>query len=251
VKSKFLLFLAFALAVSIPATGAAQNKFSVLALYSTDTERDHVDFAEQAVQFYGDLAKKDDFTFKASTNWDDLKAVTPSQYQVVLWFNDLPHTAEQRAAFEHYMEAGGAWIGYHAAGYNDRSTNWPWFVHFLGVVFYGNNWPPLPATLIVDGKQHPATHRLPATYLAPANEWYSWQPNPRANKDIQVLLTLSPANYPLGLKDTITSGDVPVAWTNTKYKMVYMNMGHGDKIFTSPTQNLMLEDTLLWLGGRR
>jgi hypothetical protein len=37
-------------------------------------------------------------------------------------------------------------------------------------------------------------------------------------------------------------------WTNTKYKMIYMNMGHGDQIFNSSTQNKMFEDAILWLG---
>jgi hypothetical protein len=27
-------------------------------------------------------------------------------------------------------------------------------------------------------------------------------------------------------------------------------MGHGDKIFTSPTQNFLFEDSLLWLAKR-
>ena len=44
------------------------------------------------------------------------------------------------------------------------------------------------------------------------------------------------------------SGDLPVVWSNTKYKMIYMNMGHGDKIFTSPMQNKLIEDALLSLG---
>jgi type 1 glutamine amidotransferase len=29
--------------------------------------------------------------------------------------------------------------------------------------------------------------------------------------------------------------------------MLYMNMGHGDKIFTTPTQNHLLENALIWL----
>jgi type 1 glutamine amidotransferase len=238
------------IAMLSPAFGFGQQSFHVLALYTTAGERDHVDFAEQAVKFYSELAKKDNFSFEASTNWDLLAKATPDQYQVVLWFNDMPHAAEQRAGFQRYMEAGGAWMGFHFAGYNDESTHWPWFVDFLGAVFYGNNWPPLPAKLIVDDRQHAATRRLPATYMAPPNEWYSWAPDPRANKSIKVLLTLSPENYPLGLKDTLTGGDVPVVWTNTKYKMIYSNMGHGDKIFDSPTQNLFFEDALLSLGRR-
>src|SRR5260370_13455719 len=52
----------------------------------------------------------------------------------------------------------------------------------------------------------------------------------------------------MGFKDVLKSGDLPVVWTNTKYKMLYMNMGHGDKIFTSPIQNKLIEDAVLWLG---
>ena len=68
---------------------------------------------------------------------------------------------------------------------------------------------------------------------------------------MRVLLTLSPSNYPIGLKETIVSGDVPIVWTNTRYRMLYVNMGHGDKIFTEPVQNNFFEDALLWAAGRR
>ncbi|HTJ30210.1 MAG TPA: ThuA domain-containing protein, partial [Acidobacteriaceae bacterium] len=136
----------------------------------------------------------------------------------------------------------------HAAAYNDADTHWPWFVDFLGgAVFYGNNWPPLPALINVDDPTHPAVKRLPAHFTAPANEWYIWKPSPRANKDVKVLLTLDPSNYPLGFKDILRGGDTPVVWTNTRYRMLYSNMGHGDKIFTTETQNHFFEDALLWL----
>jgi type 1 glutamine amidotransferase len=172
--------------------------------------------------------------------------------QVVMWLNESPGDARQRAAFESYMEKGGGWVGFHGAAYNDSSTNWPWFVNFLGgAVFYGNNWPPLPAWLTVDGGSHPVTQHLPPRFLSPDNEWYSWQPSPRANKDVQVLVTLERSNFPLGLKDTITAGDVPAVWTNTKYRMVYINMGHGDKILTDLHQNQMFKDALLWVGRPR
>jgi len=85
--------------------------------------------------------------------------------------------------------------------------------------------------------------------LSPANEWYTWKPSPRLNKDVKVLLTLSPANYPLGFKDVITAGDLPVVWTNTRYRMVYINMGHGDRIFSSDVQNRLFENAILWAGG--
>jgi len=65
-----------------------------------------------------------------------------------------------------------------------------------------------------------------------------------------VLVTMDPSNYPLGKKNFITGGDTPVVWTNTRYKMVYMNMGHGDKVMTDALQNKMFSNAILWLGGK-
>jgi len=251
-RSSILLCALLAMA-ALP--GFASNKhapFSVLAFYSTNVEHDHVEFAEQSLRFFGEMAKREHFQFASTPNWEDLNSTRLEHVDVVLWLNDSPHTHRQRTAFEQYMERGGGWFGFHVAAYNDSDTHWPWFVKFLGgAVFYGNSWPPLPATLRVDDKASLVTRRLPPRFESPANEWYSWLPSPRANKDVKVLLTLDASNYPLGFKDTLTGGDIPVVWTNTKYRMIYMNMGHGDKIFTDANQNDLFEDALCWLGGRR
>ena len=226
----------------------AAPSFHALAFFSTTVEEDHVDFAWDAIRFYTKLAAEKGFVFDTTTNWENCSDRLKN-YQVVLWLNDFPHTEEQRNAFRQYMETGGAWLGFHVAGYNDKDTRWPWFVDFLGgAVFYNNNWPPLPAQMIVNDTRHPATRQLPSHYKAPINEWYGWQPNPRLNKDVRILITLDPANYPLGKKDIIRSGDIPVVWTNTRYKMLYMNMGHGDQNLSSPLQNTLFKNALLWLG---
>jgi type 1 glutamine amidotransferase len=231
---------------------AQQTTFKVLAFYSTGVEKDHVLFAEDAIRFYTGLAHKDGFDFAATTDWDDLSEARLHDTQVVLWLNDSPHTSVQRLAFESYMKHGGGWLGFHVAAYNDEDTKWPWFLEFLGGgVFYGNNWPPLPAVLDVDSRTSPVTRRLPAQFISPANEWYIWKASPRLNKSVKVLVSLDPSNYPIGLKDTIKVGDLPVVWTNTNYNMIYMNMGHGDKIFDSQQQNMLFEDALLWIGKRK
>ncbi len=248
-KRQVCLLIAL-LASLLSALGLGQQpRFHALAFYSTKTEPDHVQFAESALQFFKATAAKDNFTFDSTTNWNDLNAANLSKYQVVLWLNDFPSTVEQRQAFQNYMEAGGAWFGFHVAAYNDSDTHWPWLVDFLGGgVFHINSWPPLPARLVVEDRAHPATMNLPASYMSPANEWYIWKPSPRLNKEVRVLVSLDPSNYPLGQKDVLASGDLPVVWTNTKYKMIYMNTGHGDKIFTSSTQNQMFENAIVWLG---
>jgi uncharacterized protein len=233
------------------AVQAQQPAFRVLAFYSETVEHDHVDFAHQAIDFYTKAAERDHFEFVTATSWDDLNAAKLSGYQVVVWLDDFPHTQEQRAAFEQYMEHGGGWLGFHIAGFNNAGTKWPWFVKFLGgAVFYGNSWPPLPATLTVDDAKHPVVAHVPSSFVAPANEWYIWKPSPREDKDVKVLMTLSPKNYPLGMKEVLVGGDLPVMWTNTRYRMLYMNMGHGDRIFTSEIQNRLIEDALLWVGKK-
>jgi type 1 glutamine amidotransferase len=230
------------------ATIAQTPKFKVIAFYSKAGERDHLDFAYNAIDFYKELASKRNFILDTTSNWQNLNTGFLKNYQVVLWLNDSPQNPAQRSAFESYMDNGGAWLGFHVSAYNDQYTKWPWFVNFLGgAVFYNNNWPPLPAILIIDDRKHPVTKQMPAKYKAPINEWYGWKPNPRLNKDVKVLVTIDTANYPLGKKDIITTGDIPVVWTNTKYKMIYMNMGHGDQIFESPLQNKMFENALIWL----
>ena len=148
------------------------------------------------------------------------------------------------------MEHGGGWLGFHIAGYMSGRKEWPWFADFIGTVFSGNNWPPLPAKIDVDDPDHPVTKGFPVSYTSPANEWYSWNPDPRLSPGIKVLMTLDPFNYPIGFKNTLTHGDIPLTWTNTKYRMLYTNMGHGNKIFDSKLQNSFFENALLWLGGR-
>ena len=241
-------FLTLAIAFSVALTLPAQKTKHVIAFYSTSVERDHVLFAEDALKFYAEAAKRDSYTFESTTNWDDLNAKRLAHVDLILWLDDAPHTEAQRRVFEGYIQHGGGWFGFHAAAYNDADTHWPWFVDFLGgAVFYGNNWPPLPAQLNVDDPAHPATRRLPTHFTSPANEWYIWKPSPRVNKDVRILLTLDPSNYPIGFKDIIRGGDLPAVWTNTRYRMLYSNMGHGDKIFTSAEQNHFFEDALLWL----
>src|SRR5467141_1289805 len=249
-KRCFLAFL-LCLAPMFPSTGTfgQQTSFKVLAFYSTKVEPDHVLFAEGALKFFSGLSVKNNFTFDSTSNWDDMNDFNLGKYQVVVWLNDEPSKVGQRRAFQEYIENGGAWLGFHVAAYNDKASNWPWFVDFLGGgVFHIISWPPLPAKLIVDDRSHPVTKHLPGSFISPDNEWYIWKPSPRLNKGVRVLVTLDPSNYPIGFKDVLMSGDLPVVWTNTKYKMLYMNMGHGDKIFVSPIQNKLIEDAVLWLG---
>jgi type 1 glutamine amidotransferase len=223
-------------------------RFRALAFYSEEVEPAHVEFAHDAIRFFQDLTAGDGFAFDVTSDMNDLMRDDLGDYSIILMLNDFPRTAEQRQAFREYMEQGGGWFGFHVAAYNDRTTDWPWFVDFLGGgVFRRNSWPPMPAKLIVNDALHRVTWALPRAFMSPANEWYQWDPSPRLNPDVKVLISLSEDNYPLGLKDLIPDGDCPVVWTNTKYRMIYMNMGHGGRIFSDPTQNQLIIAGFRWV----
>lgn len=237
------------LMLSFSNTSNAQfPRFKVLAIFNRNVEPDHVDFANDAIAFFKELTYGNGFVFDTTSNMADLNAAKLKDYQLVMMLNDFPHMQSQREAFKRYMENGGGWYGFHVAAYNDASTNWPWMLDFLGGgVFYRNNWPPMPAKLIVDDQTHSVTKALPKTFISPINEWYQWEPSPRERKNIKVLVSLSPDNYPFGLKDIVYEGDFPVVWTNTDYRMIYLNMGHGRRIFSDPTQNELIISALRWV----
>jgi len=217
-----------------------------LLFFSLNVEADHMLFATDALRFFAEVADRHDFRVEATSNWADMNDENLKQYKLVVWLNGGPPVAQQQT-FQRYMEHGGAWMGFHVSAF---ISHWEWFKQFIGGASFGvNNWPPLPAKLIVDDTESPVTQGIPKTFVAPVNEWYSWRPSPRLDKSIHVLLTLDPAQYPLGIKGLITEKDpdVPVVWTNTNYKMLYMNMGHGDKIFTNDTQNKLVENGIVWL----
>lgn len=236
----------FVSAQAVPKASYAgkEKRFKALLYYSDKVEEAHAQFAHQAIDFFKKLTVGDGWTLDVSKD----KLPDLASYDVVIMPDVMPWNAADRTRFEEYMENGGGWLGFHGAGYNDASTGWDWFKNFLGgFSFLCNTWPPQPALVEVEGFDHPVTKNLPARYVAPASEFYQWQPDPRSNPDLRILASLARENFPMGLKDIVFGGDFPVVWTNTKYRMVYINMGHGDETFTDATQNLLFINALRWL----
>ncbi len=261
--------------------GAAQNHkqaFNVIAFYTSRNDLAHVSFVHEANKWFDSVASKNNFTYDSTNNWDNLSDNFLSKYQVVLFLDTRPDSLSQRAAFEKYMKNGGAWMGFHFAGFaltpSAYPQNWDWYHNdFLGVGQYkGNSWRPVSAILRVESHTHPVTINLSKTFNSAPSEWYSWENDIRKNKDIRVLLSVDSSSFPLGTGpkpyEIWHSGYYPIAWTNTKYKMIYTNMGHNDmdyerkfssgkdnpvmelsSTFSSTLQNQFIINSLLWLGN--
>ncbi len=252
-----------------------EPEFNVIAFHTGKEDPAHISFVREANQWFLKMAAQHHFTYTATTNWDELNAERLSQCQVVLFLDTRPEKSEQRAAFQKYMENGGAWMGFHFAAFaltpSGVPQNWDWFHNqFLGSGEYrSNTWRPTSAILKVENREHPATRNLPETFSSAPNEWYRWKNDLRTNADIQVLLSIDPGSFPLGTgpktNEVWHTGDYPVVWTNRRFKMLYVNMGHNDMdyehrfddtnrtlsfTFDNEVQNRLILDGLLWLGGR-
>jgi len=248
-------------------------KFKVIAFYTGKDDLAHISFVHEANHWFPKMAAQYHFAYEATTNWNNLNAEFLSHYQVVLFLDTRPETPAQRNAFQKYMEAGGAWMGFHFAAFaltpSSYPQNWDWYHNqFLGSGEYvSNTWRPTSAVLRVEDTNHPALKRLPPTFASAPNEWYRWKNDMRTNSDIKILLSIDPASFPLGTGpkqyEIWHDGYYPVVWTNKKFRMMYVNMGHNDMdyehkfdktnktlsfTFDNEMQDRLILDGLLWLG---
>lgn len=268
---KFILFALSLLSFCFRAQ--CDPQFKVIAFYTGQNDLAHISFVHEANEWFPRTAKKYHFSYEATTNWSNLNAEFLSHYQVVMFLDTRPEDPAQRAAFEQYMEHGGAWMGFHFSAFaltpSEFPQNWDWYhEHFLGSGEYvSNTWRPTSAILRVEDTNFPATRNLPVTFKSEPNEWYRWKNDLRTNSNIKILLSIDPASFPLGTGpkqyEIWHSGYYPVVWTNKKYRMIYFNWGHNDMdyehkydntnrtlshTFADEMQDKLMIDSLLWLG---
>ena len=246
---------------------------NVLAFFTGKKDQAHISFLGEAVRWFPAQASAHGFAFDTTSDWTRLNDAELAHEQVVVFLDTRPEDPAQRAAFQRYMERGGAWMGFHFAGFalgkSAYPADWPWYHDtFLGSGEYASNtWRPTSAVLRVEDPSHPAMRGLPRTFRTNPSEWYRWQRDLRANPDIDILLAVDSTSFPLGTgpkpHEIWHSGYYPVAWTNRKYRMIYFNFGHNDIDYEhkydttnktlsytlgNPVQDRLIIDALMWLG---
>ena len=259
-----------------PAAAANEGEpaFRVVAFFTAKQDQAHISFVNEAVRWFPQTAEKYHFRFDTTSDWNNLNPGFLAKYEVVVFLDTRPEGPAQRTAFQSYMQHGGAWMGFHFAGFaltpSAVPANWDWYHDtFLGAGQYvSNTWRPTSAILRVEDRTHPATRHLPETFRSSPNEWYRWEKDLRRNPDIDILLSIDSTSFPLGTgpqpHEIWHSGYYPVVWTNRKYRMIYLNVGHNDIDYehrfdaTNRTLSHTLEnaiedqliiDGLLWLGS--
>jgi hypothetical protein len=232
------LLACFGLAAMKPASKVKKPKFKVIAFYTGKNDQAHVSYMHEANKWFSKMAAQNNFQYDSTNNWDNMNDAYLAQYQAVLFLDTRPPKAEQRVAFQKYMENGGGWLGFHFAAFaltpSAYNLDWTWYHNtFLGSGEYGSNtWRPVKAFLRIEDPKHPATKGLNKIITASPNEWYRWKGDLVHNPDIDILAAVDSRSFPLGTgpkpNEIWHSGYYPVVWSNKNFKMVYFNMGHND-----------------------
>ncbi|GAA0504182.1 hypothetical protein Ade02nite_28160 [Paractinoplanes deccanensis] len=254
--------LAAAAVLVVPVGARAAEPFKVLAFYNGTWDAAHIDFDKEAREWFPQAGAQHGFTWEATTDWSRLSASGLAPYKLIMFLDDAP-PVERRAAFQQYMQSGGAWLGFHVSAFTTDANSWSWYYNtFLGSGnFATNTWGPTAETLRIDDRTHPTTAGLPATITSSVSEWYSWSRDLRQNPDIDVLASVDASSFPVGTdpNQQWRSGYYPLMWTNRNYKMIYANFGHNamnyetntrtSSTFASAQQNQWLINSILWLAG--
>ena len=137
---------------------------------------------------------------------------------------------DQEMAMERFIQAGGGFVGIHAAADTEWEGDWHWYRNLVGAVFRshpGNPSNVQRAQLNVTAHQHPATEALPETFSM-VDEWYDYRDLYPLKKD---LLMLDESTYIGGLHGEYH----PIAWYHDYDggRSFYTGMGHTAEVFSN------------------
>ncbi|HMG70736.1 MAG TPA: ThuA domain-containing protein [Gemmatimonadaceae bacterium] len=153
-----------------------------------------------------------------------------ARYRAVVFLNTTGDVldAAQQDDFERYIQAGGGYVGIHAA--SDTEYDWPWYGRLVGAYFtsHPNNPNVRKATYRVLDKSHPSTEGFPDT-LVREDEFYNFK---SIDPTIHVLIEIDEKSYQGG-----TNGDHhPMSWYHDfdGGRAWYTNMGHTEATYSEP-----------------
>ncbi|WP_328874576.1 ThuA domain-containing protein [Streptomyces sp. NBC_00287] len=200
---------------------------------TTDYRHDSIPAAVAALRTLGD------FEIDHS---EDPAALTGSlePYAAVVFLSTSGEvlTPAGRERLAGYIEAGGGFVGVHAAACTEYE--WPYYGELLGARF--TRHPRFqPGRALVEDHDHPATRPLPLVWDF-TDEWYDFDVNPRAT--VRVLLSADETSYEGGGM----GADHPLAWCREQGagRVFYTALGHAAEAYDDPGFRAHLRGGITW-----
>lgn len=241
------VLLAALAAILPPAGGLSAQPMNVLAFTRTEGFA-HPSIAD-GVAMLAEIAQEEGFSLDVTAETDAFTPASLSLYDVVVWLSTTSDVLDppEEAAFEGFIQAGGGYVGIHAAA--DCEYSWPWYGELLGNGAWFDSHPAIQtATLVLESPAHPGAGGFGAM-TSFTEEWYNFQANPRAAVD--VVMTLDESSYDPGAG--AMGDDHPIAWAHhfDGGRAFYTAMGHRSETYQDARFKDQIRGAILWAAGAR
>jgi cytochrome c len=233
-RMKFItksLLAAVILALLLPACSHHNPGKPRILVFSKTTGFHHASIADGniAIQKLGSQNNFDvDTTTDATWFTDD----SLKKYSAIVFLSTTGDMLDyrQRVALERYIQAGGGFVGIHAAA--DAEYDWHWYGRLVGGYFLDHpgihdSFPNIQQGVInVVDSNNDATRFLPRPWVR-KDEFYSYK---ELNPDVHVLLSIDETSYKGGHK----MGNHPMAWYHDYDggRAWYTELGHTNESYT-------------------
>jgi cytochrome c len=171
------------------------------------------------------LGQENGFEVDTTENADYFTEDSLKNYSAVIFLSTTGDVLKgaQENDLERYIQAGGGFVGIHAA--TDTEYDWGWYGRLVGGYFESHPEQQEAVLKVVDGS-HISTKHLPKEWKR-KDEWYNFK---KLSKDVHVLLTIDEKSYKGG-----KNGDNhPMAWYHDfdGGRAFYTELGHTNESYT-------------------
>lgn len=177
------------------------------------------------------MAEEKEFEVTFTEDAEQFNEKELKKYNAVVFLNTTGNVLneEQQASFERYIQAGGGYVGVHAA--TDTEYEWPWYGQLVGAYFQDHPLTPSnvqKGKFTVTEKNHWATKGMPDEFER-EDEFYSFK---NISPNINVVLTIDETSYQGGSNPDYH----PMGWYQefNGGRSFYTAMGHTDETYSEP-----------------
>lgn len=175
-----------------------------------------------------ELGKKKGFEVDTSENAEVFTEEKLKQYATVVFLNttgDILDT-HQEIAFERYIQAGGGFVGIHAAA--DTEYDWKWYGKLNGAYFKSHPHIQEAKLNIHSDPKFPLLDSFPDPWIR-TDEWYNFRETP---DHVNVLVSIDESSYEGGENGK----EHPMVWYH-EYdggRAFYLGLGHSSESYEEP-----------------
>jgi len=224
-KKNYFLFFIVIFALLVVSCGKKRDGEARVLVFSKTAGFVHSSIP-QGIAAVQKLGAENGFSVDTTKNAAYFHEDSLRKYSAVIFLNTSGNVLDyrQEAAFERYVQAGGGFVGVHAA--TDTEYDWRWYGKLVGGYFKSH--PRIQdARFIIEDDDFPATDFFTDTVWQRRDELYNFK---NMNPDVNVILSVDESSYEGGSH----GNNHPMSWYH-EYdggRAFYTELGHTEESYS-------------------